>query len=294
MPLTPFTMLLRFLLDRIRIETKSEQLGTLANTIATKSHMLCSNTPRASLKNLVNSLREVEDWKAPGEVFEFLDHCILHLIRKPVHYYDILAQLTAAADLNISPKCCQVDLVLITIMDQWRFLVESADAQTVTNVSRWLVRFINVINLGNGYAQKGPNHDETTKLLSHLRDQLKSNVQDTTCRAIFETALEQGPELRKLKRVVAANTTSHAGYKASLTNGPKKMNPKLEIVLPTGPPEEHEDHPGLHQWTSNEIQDAVSEGHIKALILCLCSKHVGIRKQALTGIRAFMMKLKVG
>ena len=293
--LSPFTMLLRLYVDPIRVNTKSEQIGTLLNTVITESQILRSNTSRASLDKLVFSLQDFEQWKASGRVFEFLDQCILRLVRKPVHYYDILTGIIAAAELDINPGHCQVDLLLITIVDQWRFLVESADAPTVRNVSEWLVRFIEVTDLENGYTEDLPLHNNTTKLLSQIRDQLKSNVQDTDCRAMFERTLEERPQLGTMKRLVAANPTSETGHVSKLPNPPLKMHSGLpETILPPGPPEEHEDHPGLHQWTRHEVKNAISEGHIKALILCLCSKHVGIRKQALMGIRSFMLRLEVG
>ena len=294
MRLSPFTMLLRLLIDQIRLRHETGELGLLLTTVATESHMLRSYTSPASLNNLVLSLQGSEDWEAIDRVFEFIDHCISHLVRRPIHYYDILAELIASAELNIDPRFCQVDLLLVTIVDQWRFFIESADIPTVTNVSEWLIRYMEVFNLSEDYVHQGANVDETTRLLSQLRDQLKSRTQDTICREIFETALEDRQELGDLKQVVATNTISGAGHKLRITNPPLKPHSKQEIGLPAGPPEEHEDHPGLRQWTGHEVQDAINEGHVKALILCLCSKYVGIRKQALAGVRAFMTRLKVG
>ena len=294
MRLSSFTMLLRFFIDQMRVKHEIEGLGLLLTTVATESHILRSYTSTASLNNLVLSLRDSEDWKATDRVYEFLDHCISHLVRKPIHYYDLLAELIASAELNINPRFCQIDLLLVTIVDQWRFLVESADTPTITNVSEWLVRFMEVNDLENGYVQQGAIGDETTRLLSQLRDQLKSRTQDTTCRALFETALEERHEPGELKQLVATNTINEAGHMLRLTDPPLRTRPNQEIGLPAGPPEEHEDHPGLHQWTGHEVQDAISEGHVKALILCLCSKYIGIRKQALAGLRAFLTRLKVG
>ena len=284
-------MLLKLL---IRTKHEIKGLGLLLTTVATESHILCSYTSTTSLNNLVLSLRDSEDWKATDRVFEFLDHCISYLVRKPIHYYDVLAELITSAELNINPRFCQVDLLLVTVVDQWRFLVESADTPTVTNVSEWLVRFMEVINIENGCVQQGAIGDETTRLLSQLRDQLKSRAEDTTCRALFETALEERHELGELKQLVATNTISEAGHMLRLTNPPLKTHSNQEIGLPAGPPDEHEDYPGLHQWTAHEVQDAINEGHVKALFLCLSSKIVGIRKQALAGVGAFMTRLKVG
>ena len=292
--LSPFTMLLRLYLNRIRVGTGFEQLRTLLKAIVRERQMLRSDASMTSLDSLVLSLQDLEEWRASPRVFEFLDHCILRIVKKPIHYYDMLSGLIAAAELNINPRDCQVDLLLITIMDQWHFLVKSADTPTITNVSTWLVRLIEVIDLRHVYVENLPFRQETTRLLSQILDQLKVEVEDNTCRAEFEKALEERPEHETLKELVVANTVSEPRHMAKPAGFPLKRHTQPPgMFLPPEPPEEHEDHPGLHQWTRHEVQDAISEGHVKALILCLCSKHVEIRKQALTGGRALMMKLKV-
>lgn len=288
-------MLLRLHLDRIQVNTRSQQLRTLLKTVVRDTQILRLDATMTSLDSLVLSLQHFGDRKASSQMFEFLDNCILRLVRKTVHYYDVLTDLIAAAELDINPRDCQVDLLLITIMEQWRFLVKSADAATVSHVSRWVVRFIEVMNLGNGDVKNLSLHGETASLLSHIRDRLKAEVQDTTCRAVFEKTLEERPELGIAKELVAANTTSEERHISKPAGPPPKAHSKSpETILPPAPPEEHQDHPGLHQWTRHEVQDAISEGYVGELVLCLCSKHVEIRKQALTGVRAFMRKLEVG
>lgn len=292
--LSPFTMLLKLHLDRLRVDTGSQQLRTLLKTIVRESRILRSDVSMRSLDTLVLTLQGFEGRKASSRMFGFLDNCILRLVRKPVHYYDLLTDLIATAELDINPRDCQVDLLLIAIMEQWHFLVKSADATTVSYVSRWVIRFIEVTSLGNGYVEKISLHGGTTMLLLHIRDRLKAEIKDTTCRAMFEKTLEERPELGILKAVVAANTISDERQMSKSTGPLPKMHPKPpETLLPPGPPEEHEDHPGLHQWTRHEVQDAISEGHVKELVLCLSSKYVEIRKQALLGVRAFIRKLEV-
>ena len=256
--------------------------------------MLRSDADMTSLDRLALSLQDLEDWQVSVREFEFLDHCILRVIRKPIHYYDTLANLIAAAELDTKPGNCQVDLLLITIVEQWPFLVKSVDVPTVTHVSRWLVRYIEVTKSGNGHVEHLSPQGETTRLLSQIRDQLKAEVQDISCRAIFEMDLKERPEFG-IEEPVAADTIIESRQTSRRAASPLKTLPNLsEMSLPPGPPEEHEDHPGLHRWTRYEVQDAISEGHIKGLLLCLCSKYMEIRKQALTGVRAFMMKLEVG
>ena len=291
--LSPFTSLLRLYLNWIRVDTASEQLKLVLKTTAMESQILRSDADMTSLDRLAFSLQDFEDWEVSVQEFEFLDHCILRVVRKPIHYYDTLANLIAAAELDISPRYCQVDLLLITMVEQWPFLVKSVDVPTVTHVSRWLVRYIELTNSGNGYVEHLSPQGETTRLLSQIRDQLKAEVQDIRGRAIFEKILKERPEFGI--EPVAADTIIEARQFSRPAASPLKTLPNPpEEFLPPGPPEEHEDHPGLHRWTRYEVQDAINEGHIRGLILCLCSKYMEIRKQALTGVRAFLMKLEVG
>ncbi len=287
-------MLLRLYLHRKQDDAESEQLRTVLNTVMRESQILRSNTSITPLDSLVFSLQDSGDREASSRAFEFLDNCILCLVRKPVHYYEILVNLIAASELDINPVICQIDLLLITVMDQWHYFLDRADAPEVTKVSKWLVRLIQMIDERNASNTELPLKEETTRLLSQIRDQLKSAVQDTTCRAMFEKALEERPELETRKTLIAANKISEAKYMSEHTGAPWVPHSNFpRESLPPGPPEEHEGHPGLNHWTRHEVQDAISEGHIKALIICLCSEHVDIRKQALTGIRTFMMKLEV-
>ena len=287
-------MLLRLHLDRMHVDTKSQQLRALLKTVARESQILRSDASVISLDSLVLSLQDCDDWKPSRQLFGFLDNCILRLARKRVHYYDMLTELIAAAELDINPKDCHVDLLLITIMEQWPFLVKSADAPTVANVSKWLIRYIDVMNIGNDYVRSLRLRGETARLLLKIRDQLNAEVQDTACRVIFEKTLEEGSDLGNLKELVAANTISEERNLSNPSGSFLKTQPKpSEISLSSGPPEELEDHPGLHQWCRHGVQDAISEGHVRNLILCLCSKYVEIRSQALTGVRAFMGKLEV-
>ena len=293
--LSPFTMLLRLYLDRIQLGIESEQLRVILKTITRESQLLRPDPLMTSLDNLVLSLQDFETWKASDQLFEFFDQCVLRFVRKPVHYYDTLDEVIAAAKLDISPKTCNIDFLLIAIMDQWHFLVKSADAPTVTNISKWLARFIEMLHIWDFNLRNLPDESATTRILSYICDQLKAEIEDANCRVNFEHILEERPELRKLSELVATSNIS----KARQTSKPvdpssEKYVEAAEVHLPPGPEEEHEDHPGLLQWTRHAVQDAISEGLVRDLILCLCSEHEQVRKQALIGIRAFMVKLEVG
>jgi nucleolar pre-ribosomal-associated protein 1 len=58
-------------------------------------------------------------------------------------------------------------------------------------------------------------------------------------------------------------------------------------------PTEGTSHNALHKWEREEIEAALEQGHIDELILCLCSEHEEVRRQAVANLVRFMAKLKV-
>jgi nucleolar pre-ribosomal-associated protein 1 len=60
-----------------------------------------------------------------------------------------------------------------------------------------------------------------------------------------------------------------------------------------GLPVEDESHSGLYRWERNEIEVSLEQGYVGELVLCLCSEHEEIRRQASVGLSRFMFKIKV-
>lgn len=72
-----------------------------------------------------------------------------------------------------------------------------------------------------------------------------------------------------------------------------KMTPTVDLdeifgFLPT----EGTTHNALHKWEREEVEQAVEQGRIAELILCLCSQHEEVRRQAFANLVRFMAKLK--
>ncbi|KKA16189.1 Ribosome biogenesis protein Urb1 [Rasamsonia emersonii CBS 393.64] len=57
-------------------------------------------------------------------------------------------------------------------------------------------------------------------------------------------------------------------------------------------PTEDKNHAALHKWEHDEIDVAIEKGRIRDLMLCLCSEHEEVRRQAFVGVSRFMAKLK--
>jgi nucleolar pre-ribosomal-associated protein 1 len=66
------------------------------------------------------------------------------------------------------------------------------------------------------------------------------------------------------------------------------IGPSVDLEAP---PEEDEKHIGLTRWKKKDLSEAIDDGDIGELLLCLCSKHAEIRLQAINNTRQLMATL---
>lgn len=292
--LSPFTTLLKLHIDRRQAHSDSRQLRNLLVSVVQERQFLDSSNGMLSLDVLAFALQDSDKWKASNTVFEFLDNCILRLVRKPVHYYDKFSDLIATTAGAIGPTDTRIDLLLIAIMEQWPFLVKAVDEATVTNVATWLLRYIELSWLRIRNKDEARLHRSFTGVLAQIRDQITITVNDKACRSMLNRTLSDPPELGLSIESTTFTDFSEQKRDEIPRSRDESRQPEPYITqVPPGPPEEHEDHPGLNRWTREDILDAISDGAIEELLLCLCSKYVEIRKQAMTSIGTFMAKLEV-
>ncbi len=287
--LSPFMRLLKLYLDCRQRGSESQNFRSILKSIVGESQTLNS---QISLDVLVASLQDSDEWKASNRVFEFVDDCTLRITRKPIRYYDELANIAGNTGMNASDL--KIDLLLIAVLEQWPFLVKGADPPTLANVSTWLVRYIEMIwvmlRRGNGGTLVSGNN----KILFLLRDRLKAEVNDKKCETMFSKALKVPSELGISDELITSAGACEQEHVARLPSDDEDVSPKPSTdLVPPGPSKESEGHPGLNSWSREDVPDAISGGSIAALFLCLCSAHVEIRKQALGNMRTFMAKLEV-
>jgi nucleolar pre-ribosomal-associated protein 1 len=281
MSLSPFTMLLKMHCDRRRTDPDCNKFERVLRQVATENHILHS---QSSLEMLTLSLQDWGGFIASNKVFEFLDTCILRFVRKSIHYHDYLMSLVAAATTDISSSNSHIDLLLVTIMEQWPFLAKSADPPTITNVSSWLLRYIEMARLDGADA----------KVLGQICDKIQRELQDKAGRELFRKALKEPPELGLPGELAACENSKGHDHVSRPNPHIAEVTQKSHTgILQPGPPKEDENHPGLHRWSRENIQDAISGGATAELFLCLCSRYAEIRKQALYSVRTFMGELEV-
>lgn len=279
--LSPFTTLLRLYCRETPL-SRDNLSRDLLQQILEKAHILsCNKIPSIDL--LRHSLLETQ---ASIEVYNFLDNCYLQLVQKVVIYHERMASLKAEHSLKFENSQKEnVDLLLIAIADQWPFLRRASKSAVVGSISRWLASYLDLSK------QAGRN----LELLCLIRDEILQSTKDATARSMFAQAL-QAPSSKGATEIFQSNKTRQDKADKLTENSETTSISRpsgQELSLHLEPPKEDENHQVLMRWTKERIPDVVLEGTIGELIMCLCSQHEDVRRQALDALRKFRNSLKV-
>lgn len=284
MPLSPFTTVLRLHVVSPNADTEGH-VKALLRSIIEDTTILKQDTNYHPLDILVLSLQDCANAQASDSLFEFIDNCILRCSRKPVKYYDDLTRLVSAIrpSVAVEVKDCNIDLLLVTILDQWPFLVKSAATMIIETATRWLVRYLD-LSMCTG---------SNMIVLSTFHEQFMNHLTDKENRLLLEEALREPAkhgmhhELREINKFTQDKNTN------LVVHLPKSRSDSPEDFSIPELPVEGEDYPALRKWVQKETPESIRDGAVGQLILCLCSKHEEIRKQAIVALRSFSASLEV-
>ncbi|MCJ1280704.1 hypothetical protein MMC26_000021 [Xylographa opegraphella] len=285
--LSPFTTVLR--LHVSQIGTRRDNIWSLLRSLIREYSILQHETSNLSLNALVVSLTELEGWKASSAVYSFLDNCLLRLVRKSIHYHGELDKIAKSLSIgNFGQNMdSPVSLLFVVIMEQWSFLQEACDKAELTNVTEWLTRYLEYsVYIGENVTMLGA---IKSRILGFSNIDLHEVEPERTIGRSFLRVIPK--ELRRLLEEHDICVTNDDKTRSSISD--QAPITKSEVVLEhLKPPEEPEDHSGLGRWTNKPVLDAVEDGDVGELVLCLSSKHEEIRKQALVNIRVLASKLE--
>lgn len=253
--------------------------------IVEETSLLLQATTYNSFEVLLLSLQNLKHGLPSDSLFEFLDNCILRCLRKPVKYYDDLATNVSGLTPNIGKMTsCKIDLLMVTILHQWPFLIKSAKPVVLKEVTLWLVRYLDFLL----------HNDGSLALLSMIREKFTGQVRDGQVRGLLEKALREPTIYGTKDELHRINRPNQKGSNPSVSLSQEigvESNKDTEVAqLPT----EDDDHPALVRWAQMGISEAIKDGEIGGLILCLCSKYEDIRKQAIVNLGKFSGILQVG
>lgn len=281
MSLSPFTTVLRLYIVNPKADTEGH-VKTLLRSIIDDTMILKQDTTYHPFDVLVLSLQDCAHAEVSNSLFEFVDNCILRCSRQPVKYYDDLTALVAAirSSVGVEVDDCNIDLLLMTILDQWPFLMKSSATMFIESATKWLVRYLDLSMHTGG----------NITVLSNFRDQFVNQITEQGSQSLLEEALREPEDsglhhvLREMKKENSTNLVVRL---------PKSRSDSLENFSIPELPVEGEDFPALRKWVQKETPEAIRDGAVGQLILCLCSKHEEIRKQASAALRSFSGSLEV-
>ncbi|KAK5135280.1 hypothetical protein LTR08_005383 [Meristemomyces frigidus] len=243
-------------------DVQNREIRTLLWDVLSLHDLLATE---AELDALMGGLIELDD--AGKEVWGFIDDCLTRASKQPVKYVD---QLEAA---SLQPSA---DSTAILEPDAYHYLAlpgllaaavaeQAPFAAKKPVVVRWILVFLNVLS-------------EQTKKALALKDRLL-----------------QVPEYKQQATDIAFDSKGLLG-KARLPEieiaSPSQLKAQVAPTLPfTAPRSESNNHPELVRWSQKDLSVAVEDGDVDALILCLCSAHSDVRRQAHAQLRTLLFTI---
>lgn len=250
--------------------------------------MLQTKTSPDTLEALIASLGASPGSSAPSvEVLDFLDDCCLRFTKTPIKYFDDI-DVVCAREAQLATDAGPFTTLLMTFVEQWPFRGgEAVTTSAAEPIAQWLSKFL--------YLLKLIGEDET--MLMSVRDALVSSAAKPFKDVLKDAFLwKMGKESAKEALKLATGADFSGSERSASSPSPVvEIEQKLDTRRPVdleAPPQEDEKHSGLTRWKRKDLGEAIEDGDIGDLLLCLCSKHAEIRLQAVSNTRQLMARLE--
>jgi nucleolar pre-ribosomal-associated protein 1 len=243
------------LLRMHRNDTTNPQIRKLITQVLQENGILNayeSSEVEPPANALVASVLHMAD---EDSTWELLEDCVVRASRKPVKYVD---DLEAIGVQNSKKDVTTNDLPSIlaaVILEQSPF-VAADKSEAAASKASWMRLFLRLL------AETGDSGSILKELTNQVGKVIPSKSKDKKG--------STGPLSEMLPPLNATSETqSQIG------------RPKTDLQLSFKTPDpESDNHPELFRWAQKDIDLAIEDGDIDALILCLCSQHTEIRRQA--------------
>ncbi|KAF2771516.1 hypothetical protein EJ03DRAFT_381359 [Teratosphaeria nubilosa] len=261
---SPVTSLLRLHAG----EPSNTQIRALVLQVLQEHNVIIDS---AEMQALVASVSGIDSEK--GDVWTFLDECMARASRQPVKYVD---QLEAA----VSSPHKVTDSVLPGLLSA--AVVEQAPfAITQSNVVAWVNTFLQAMTLLDHCGVQGWDASSRKLAIVRMRGDLSKQYAD-----VFSST---GEPAEQIMTVLQAASLPEPGFAESTEHVKVESQPALPF---SAPPPESDNHPELFRWAQKDLGIAIEDGDIDALIVCLSSQHIDIRRQAHAQLRILATKLQ--
>ncbi|EUC42301.1 hypothetical protein COCMIDRAFT_8104 [Bipolaris oryzae ATCC 44560] len=288
---SPFVTLLKLLVTSKESELYAG-IRSLLSDILQDQEMLQTKTSPDALDALIASLGSTSGSSASStEVLEFLDDCCARFTKVPIKYFDDLDAMCGRIGRPASDMGPFSNL-LMTLVEQWPFKGgETATSNAADALAQWLSRLLYLLKLIG----------EDERMLGQVRDALVESANVAYKEVLKDAFLwKMGKEKAKESLKLATGADFSGSERSSTSPVPvaarvqeaEQQSRTRSVVDLEEPPVEDEKHTGLIRWRKKELSEAVEDGDIGELILCLCSEHGEIRKQAINNIRQVTATIK--
>ena len=265
MQYSAFTSIFKVFVDAPNKDSLQE-IGNLLSTVLVGNSILQSSP--SLFASLLSSFGESESEQLNSQL-SFFDNCICRLAKKPVHYQDLIGSMSPNAAGSVSP-------LFAAISEQWPFVVKNGDDAVESAVGSWIARAL------GKFKQAG----ENSKALKSVRDSCVDATENKKTKSVLKKAL---------KGIDEADDDEQDEIMQDASQALPDQEAKTDLNDVFGSlPVEGTTHKALQRWDKEDVEMSVEQGHIAELILCLCSEHEEVRRQAFQSLSRFMVKLKVG
>ncbi|KAH8434074.1 NPA1/URB1 family protein [Aspergillus melleus] len=263
MQFSAFTSVTKVLVEASSQESLGDIYRLLRSVLIENSILQSASSFTALLSSF-----ETSDTARLQHQLAFFDNCVCRIAKKQVHYQDLLGSFTQDESKPTSS-------IVAAISEQWPFVVRSGDADAQSAVCAWAAQVLGRLK------QAG----EDSKALKGVRDSLVGATDKKQLKSTLKKALKDTEDDPLEKKGL------NLDQKVPPTVGSEQ--PRVDLLEMFGAlPVESDERNELHKWDKGELEVSVEQGPVAELMVCLCSEHEEVRRQAFSNIARFMAKLR--
>ena len=274
MRLSPFSTLLVY-----SFSFKGQQIASamvqLLKMILSEHDILQHVTTPTTFDALKASLSYLESHTLTT-VMKFFDECCVRCALRPLKYHDDLDEIISVSRIR---KGKPSSAYWAAVVEQWSF-AQSFAQHDLKIIAGWISATLALC------CQIG----EDEQVLFAIKKNLIGSASDVESKKVLQTAFQFSQFPDNLLENPQQNTISASSDDRHNTQieSPSITNPYFSSIQ-----SEEDNYPGLHRHAQEDVEQSIVNGAVGNMIICLCAKPFGIRKEALVNIRKLRHNLKV-
>ncbi|TAQ86965.1 hypothetical protein B7494_g4722 [Chlorociboria aeruginascens] len=256
------------------------KLGSVLASVAQENQILQAQTEISSLDTLICGLRMANESTKAAAIYQFIDDCLSRCVARPIKYEFTLEELRT--ELQVSDEHQRpVSLVTLAVLEQWPFIVKSASDMVLQDIASFIAQHLAAsIKIG-----------EDKKVLKIISKRIAAS---TSANALSQQIIERSRKLVDTVKVPGPRTIPESKTKLTKKNETLSEQEKdrvyASMFVDSQTLEEH--HNSLVKWTTKEVDEVIEGGHAAALVMLLSSKHLSVRKEAVTNLSKMAAKVR--